>query len=956
MNKIKQTLKTAAWMCGLVLCSNSLLAQQPFGQWDFDAGNLNASVGPNMEYSDGVGGATQAETAFGTTTALGIPDIGGVVANVMKFGSNTATMGYQFNSSPNANGGGAFINDYTIIFDVLYPTGSDAKWRALLETDGRTVDPDADFFIDPSNGIGVSSQYSGVIAPNTWNRIGFVLDGTTRRIRKYINGVEVGSQSAGGVDGRWSLSLNAPVLLFTDNDGDVAPGFVNSIQYREVALTASQMRALGAPTASGIPQEIPPVPSFVEKWKPTGPLASRTTDLSVVINTGSTTIADNSIVFKLDGATLASPTITRDGDKITVFKANPAPFAVGSDHTLQVVYVDSLNGSQTNTHTFKAVLFYEDFNDIVLGPNVTEALAGTEVWSATPPTGWTVDHSGVPAYDDPAIGMTEWKGWTFADRDWWVQAAGDQDRSQFTKASGTVAVVDPDEWDDLGNPDGTVGYMTGKMQTPVIPLVGVAPNSVFMQFDSSWKPEGLDDTEPGGTQTNNQTAIIEVSYNGGPFTQIMFWDSASGSPTFHPDAPNESVTLQLSNPASATNAVIRFTLYNAANDWWWAVDNIALQAGAAPPQIATAPSTQEVTEGDAATFTVVATGDGLAYQWYKGQGTNKVAISTATSSTYTINPVTAADAGFYSVTVTNSAGSISSPTPEARLIVLERLVGTTIFSENFNSIPLGPNVDEALAGTNVWSKAGPAGWVVDDSGVPGAGTDQDGVTEWAGWSFADRVWWATAGGDQQRSLFTKGTGAIAIVDSDEWDDIGHAAGNMNAYLSTPAISLANALPNTVKVRFDSSWRAESPQKAVITASYDGGAEVEVMRWESVAGNFFHADGVNETVTLSLNNPAGAQNLVLKFGYLDTRNNWWWGFDNLVVVAQLEGGQTDLGNITATVAGGNITLNWTGGAGIKLQKSTSIGAGANWQDVAGSTGVSTITVPAGGATGFYRLIK
>src|SRR5690348_565762 len=62
-----------------------------------------------------------------------------------------------------------------------------------------------------------------------------------------------------------------------------------------------------------------------------------------------------------------------------------------------------------------------------------------------------------------------------------------------------------------------------------------------------------------------------------------------------------------------------------------------------------------------------------------------------------------------------------------------------MFFEDFESVPLGKNVEEARAGTKVWGKTPPAGWVADDSKMPGFGVSTtDGVVEWAGWSFANK--------------------------------------------------------------------------------------------------------------------------------------------------------------------------------------------------------------------------
>jgi hypothetical protein len=101
------------------------------------------------------------------------------------------------------------------------------------------------------------------------------------------------------------------------------------------------------------------------------------------------------------------------------------------------------------------------------------------------------------------------------------------------------------------------------------------------------------------------------------------------------------------------------------------------------PVITTQPASQIVLEGAPVTFTVVATGDSLAYQWYKGT----TLISGATSTTYTIPTTVANDAALYQVLVTNSAAAIASDT--ARLTIMipatvvgYRLVGGTASSTN----------------------------------------------------------------------------------------------------------------------------------------------------------------------------------------------------------------------------------------------------------------------------------
>lgn len=75
------------------------------------------------------------------------------------------------------------------------------------------------------------------------------------------------------------------------------------------------------------------------------------------------------------------------------------------------------------------------------------------------------------------------------------------------------------------------------------------------------------------------------------------------------------------------------------------------------PVITEQPENVSVTEPDAAVFSVVATGNGLTYQWKR----NTVDIPGATESTYIIDPTSVSDDGdLFSVTVTNTVGSVAS--------------------------------------------------------------------------------------------------------------------------------------------------------------------------------------------------------------------------------------------------------------------------------------------------------
>ncbi len=414
----------------------------------------------------------------------------------------------------------------------------------------------------------------------------------------------------------------------------------------------------------------------------------------------------------------------------------------------------------------------EDFSGLALGPNVNETVAGANVWTPTPPAGWSVDRTGVPAG-----GVTEWRGWSFASRSWWSQIAGDQGRSGFTKGVGTIAVADPDEWDDLAHSPGT---FNSTLTTRPISLAGMQAETARLFLDSSWRPEG------------QQAASITARFDGGAPVTLAAWTSVAG-PAFKPDAVNETIGLPLGAPAGTQQVTLSFRLSDAGNNWWWALDNIQVEATPA----------------------------------------------------------------------------------QARRVLL---------SEDFEGVTLGRNVDETLAGDRVWSGSPPVGWAFDDTGVPGFDNPAVGVTEWKGWAVTNRQWWATVAGDQRRSEFTRGVGAVAVADPDEWDDRGSPApsslGAYNATMTTRPVSLEGIEANSLQVSFDSSWRPEGEQRAKLTAVFDSGPPTTVLLWDSVAGPTFKPDAPNERVSFTIASPPGARSVRLVFAMLNARNNWWWAVDNL----------------------------------------------------------------------------
>jgi len=233
---------------GLALSSNALAGA---AQFDFP-GDLSATFGgATLDYYNGA--RTSNTVSFGTASSFGLPALAGGDATVMRFPAFAPDQGLLLEPASSANGGGNYINQYTMIWDVLIPDVS-ANWMSLYNT-SATNSNDGDFFIRQDGGIGISGQYHGKVNSGQWHRIAVVLDLVAGTMAKYIDGVHVGTQTASGVDGRWSMYTTAhgiKTYLLTDEDNETNSGYINSFCFINKALDASTIAGFGGPDADGV--------------------------------------------------------------------------------------------------------------------------------------------------------------------------------------------------------------------------------------------------------------------------------------------------------------------------------------------------------------------------------------------------------------------------------------------------------------------------------------------------------------------------------------------------------------------------------------------------------------------------------------------------------------------------------------------------------------------------------
>jgi hypothetical protein len=235
-------------------------------EWNFKNGDLAPSLGNGgFAYADGA--ATSNLTTFGTTDGTTVPHINGRPAKYLHAPAFTGNAnGYHLtfpDSGP--NGGGAYLNQYTMIFDVLLP-GS-LNWFPFFNTNPANAN-DADFYLNPSGALGIAGigySASGVIGQNTWHRIAFVADLATGGVTYYVDGNAVLTGSA-ALDGRHALysNLDAGPGLLLFNEGDTTGTYTHEVYlssffFTDRAMTAAEMLALGGPQARGIVAQTAPI-------------------------------------------------------------------------------------------------------------------------------------------------------------------------------------------------------------------------------------------------------------------------------------------------------------------------------------------------------------------------------------------------------------------------------------------------------------------------------------------------------------------------------------------------------------------------------------------------------------------------------------------------------------------------------------------------------------------------
>jgi hypothetical protein len=177
------------------------------------------------------------------------------------------TQGILVHHGAPSNGGGVYMNQYTLIFDVYidaFTFSNGSGWFPFFNTNAANIN-DADAYIQFGFGIGTGGDYAGNFNADTWHRVALTFDladSAGPRFTKYLDGSFIGWQILDdGVDGRWSIySTDDPdadiedvFFLFTEPEGlYTSQAYVSSVFFADYVVDGDTINALGAPDADGI--------------------------------------------------------------------------------------------------------------------------------------------------------------------------------------------------------------------------------------------------------------------------------------------------------------------------------------------------------------------------------------------------------------------------------------------------------------------------------------------------------------------------------------------------------------------------------------------------------------------------------------------------------------------------------------------------------------------------------
>ena len=215
------------------------------------------------------------------------------------------------------------------------------------------------------------------------------------------------------------------------------------------------------------------------------------------------------------------------------------------------------------------------------------------------------------------------------------------DAGKISGATNTTLSLTGVTPNDAGNYSVVIGGPAGSITSPAAPMTVLVPPSIVL---------------PPASQIAAQGSTVNLNVTAGGDSPSYQWQFNGANIT-----GATASTLQLTNVQPSHSGGYAVTVTNPVGA---IVSTEATLTVMIPLSIAVPPSGWSVIQGTDLNFQVTAFGDSPAYQWRF----NDVAIPGATTDTLALTSVQPADAGDYSVVITNLIGTVTSS--PARLTVI----------------------------------------------------------------------------------------------------------------------------------------------------------------------------------------------------------------------------------------------------------------------------------------------
>lgn len=211
------------------------------GLWRFQdsANKLKATYGVDLTTS-----ATGNSGWFsGPWTMIGVPGNAGYYAD----GGVVQERSWDYltvNPGFTANGGGSYVNEYTVAIDYVQTSGATA-YNSLFQTSWGGNDSDGDLFTDGAGHIGIGAVGYSTLTydPSSWHRIVWSIDNGSF-FRVYVDGTLFLDGAGQAVDDRFSLYPDR-FNLFADDSWEDQWGLVGTVATWGRALTGDEIAGMG---------------------------------------------------------------------------------------------------------------------------------------------------------------------------------------------------------------------------------------------------------------------------------------------------------------------------------------------------------------------------------------------------------------------------------------------------------------------------------------------------------------------------------------------------------------------------------------------------------------------------------------------------------------------------------------------------------------------------------------